>query len=124
MAYWLDHDMLLSLFALHGMQWEQWGNPNEPEYYDYMKSYSPIDNIRRTAYPNILLTGGASHDEASLRPHAPHTRWGPLHTVLVGNPPHVDCLQVPLCRRPGQNGKSSDGPWRAKARWSDWAGYE
>ena len=24
-----------------------------------MKSYSPIDNIRRTAYPNILLTGGA-----------------------------------------------------------------
>ena len=65
MAHWLKHDMLLSLFALHGAQWEQWGNPNEPEFYDYMKSYSPIDNIRRTAYPNILLTGGACHGEAS-----------------------------------------------------------
>ena len=45
--------------ARFGAQWEQWGNPNDPEYYEYMKSYSPIDNIRRTAYPNILLTGGA-----------------------------------------------------------------
>lgn len=44
-----------------GAQWEQWGNPNDPEYYDYVKSYSPIDNIRRAAYPNILLTGGSPH---------------------------------------------------------------
>ncbi len=40
------------------MQYEEWGNPNEPEYYDYMKTYSPVDNIQRAAYPNILVTAG------------------------------------------------------------------
>ncbi|KAK9844192.1 hypothetical protein WJX81_007696 [Elliptochloris bilobata] len=53
--------MLDPSIPLTVIEWEQWGNPNEPEYYEYMKSYSPIDNIRRTAYPNILLTGGL-HD--------------------------------------------------------------
>ena len=42
-----------------GAQYEEWGNPNEAEFYDYMKSYSPVDNIRRTAYPNILVTAGS-----------------------------------------------------------------
>ena len=31
------------------------------EFYDYMKTYSPMDNIRKAAYPNILVTGGL-HD--------------------------------------------------------------
>lgn len=33
----------------------EWGNPNEKEAYDYMKSYSPYDNIAREAYPNMLV---------------------------------------------------------------------
>lgn len=40
------------------MQWEEWGNPKDPEYYEYMKSYAPVDNIRQTQYPNILVTAG------------------------------------------------------------------
>ncbi len=40
-------------------QYDEWGNPQKPEFYDYMKSYSPVDNICRTAYPNILVTAGS-----------------------------------------------------------------
>lgn len=39
-------------------EYDEWGNPNEKEYYDYMKSYSPYDNVRKTAYPNIFVTTG------------------------------------------------------------------
>ena len=28
-------------------EWEEWGNPNEADVYEYMKSYSPYDNVRR-----------------------------------------------------------------------------
>jgi len=39
-------------------EYDEWGNPNEEEYYHYMKSYSPYDNVRKTDYPNIFVTTG------------------------------------------------------------------
>lgn len=39
-------------------EYDEWGNPNDKEYYDYMKSYSPYDNIEEKDYPNILITTG------------------------------------------------------------------
>ncbi|WP_299536632.1 S9 family peptidase [Ulvibacterium sp.] len=42
-------------------EYDEWGNPNEKEYYDYMKSYSPYDNVKAMAYPNMLVTTGL-HD--------------------------------------------------------------
>ena len=39
-------------------EWEEWGNPNEAKYFDYMLSYSPYDNVREQPYPNILITSG------------------------------------------------------------------
>lgn len=42
-------------------EWEEWGNPNEYRYYDYMRSYSPIDNVRAQGYPNIMVQAGL-HD--------------------------------------------------------------
>jgi len=42
-------------------EYDEWGNPNEKEYYDYMKSYSPYDNIANQLYPNMLVTTGL-HD--------------------------------------------------------------
>lgn len=39
-------------------EYDEWGNPNEKEYYDYIKSYSPYDNIEAKAYPNLLITTG------------------------------------------------------------------
>lgn len=39
-------------------EYDEWGNPNEIEYYNYIKSYSPYDNVEAKAYPNILVTTG------------------------------------------------------------------
>jgi oligopeptidase B len=40
-------------------EYDEWGNPVEhKEHYEYMLSYSPYDNIKAVAYPNLLLTGG------------------------------------------------------------------
>lgn len=53
--------MLDSSIPLTTSEYDQWGNPNEKAAYDYIKSYSPYDNITRQAYPNILATTGL-HD--------------------------------------------------------------
>ena len=42
-------------------EYDEWGNPNEKKYYEYMKSYSPVDNIEAKNYPPILVTTGL-HD--------------------------------------------------------------
>ena len=42
-------------------EYDEWGNPNEKEYYDYMKSYSPYDNVKAKAYPNLYVSTGL-HD--------------------------------------------------------------
>jgi len=39
-------------------EYEEWGNPNVKKYFDYMYSYSPYDNVKAQAYPNMLITGG------------------------------------------------------------------
>jgi len=50
--------MLDDTIPLTTGEYDEWGNPNEKEYYDYMKSYSPYDNIEAKDYPNILITTG------------------------------------------------------------------
>ncbi|MGB7392916.1 MAG: S9 family peptidase [Pricia sp.] len=42
-------------------EYDEWGNPEEKEYYDYMKSYSPYDQVSAHDYPNMLVTTGL-HD--------------------------------------------------------------
>lgn len=42
-------------------EFDEWGNPKEEEYYWYIKSYSPYDNIEAKKYPNLLVTTGL-HD--------------------------------------------------------------
>jgi oligopeptidase B len=49
----LDDDLPLSV-----MEREEWGDPYDRVYYDYMKSYSPYDNVTAQAYPNLLITAG------------------------------------------------------------------
>jgi oligopeptidase B len=53
--------MLDDTIPLTTGEYDEWGNPNEKEYYDYMKSYSPYDNVTAQAYPNIFVTTGL-HD--------------------------------------------------------------
>ena len=42
-------------------EYDEWGNPADEEYYHYMKSYSPYDNVESKGYPNMLITTGL-HD--------------------------------------------------------------
>lgn len=42
-------------------EFQEWGNPKDKEYYEYMLSYSPYDNVEPKAYPNLLVTSGL-HD--------------------------------------------------------------
>ena len=42
-------------------EFDEWGNPKKKKYYEYMKSYSPYDNVEAKNYPNILITTGL-HD--------------------------------------------------------------
>ena len=39
-------------------EFDEWGNPKDPEYYDYILSYSPYDNVVAQDYPNLLITTG------------------------------------------------------------------
>lgn len=42
-------------------EYDEWGNPNEKKYYDYMLSYSPYDNVKAQDYPNMYVSTGL-HD--------------------------------------------------------------
>ncbi len=53
--------MLDSSIPLTTGEYDEWGNPNIKEYYDYIKSYSPYDNVSKQHYPNLLVTTGL-HD--------------------------------------------------------------
>lgn len=53
--------MLDETIPLTTGEYDEWGNPNEKEYYEYMLSYSPYDNVKAEHYPNMLITTGL-HD--------------------------------------------------------------
>jgi oligopeptidase B len=50
--------MLDKTLPLTPIEFEEWGNPEDPDYYHYMKSYSPYDNVSRKDYPHMLVTSG------------------------------------------------------------------
>jgi oligopeptidase B len=49
----LDKDLPLTQ-----LEYKEWGNPEDQEYYNYIKSYSPYDNLKEASYPHILATAG------------------------------------------------------------------
>jgi len=53
--------MLDDSIPLTTSEYDEWGNPNDPEYYKYIKSYSPYDQVEAKAYPNLFVTTGL-HD--------------------------------------------------------------
>ncbi len=53
--------MLDDTIPLTTGEYDEWGNPNEKEYYEYMLSYSPYDNVKAQAYPNMYVSTGL-HD--------------------------------------------------------------
>ncbi len=53
--------MLDSTIPLTTGEYDEWGDPHQRDYYDYMLSYSPYDNVKITAYPHLFVTTGL-HD--------------------------------------------------------------
>ena len=53
--------MLDDTIPLTTGEYDEWGNPNDKEYYDYIKSYSPYDNVEAKAYPHMYVSTGL-HD--------------------------------------------------------------
>ncbi len=50
--------MLDESIPLTANELDEWGNPKEKKYYDYMLSYSPYDNVQRKAYPAMFVQTG------------------------------------------------------------------
>ncbi|KAI3821860.1 hypothetical protein L1987_09434 [Smallanthus sonchifolius] len=50
--------MLDPTIPLTTAEWEEWGDPRKEDFYHYMKSYSPVDNVKAQNYPAILVTAG------------------------------------------------------------------
>jgi oligopeptidase B len=50
--------MLDESIPLTTNEYDEWGDPNERAYYEYMLSYSPYDNVARQPYPSMLVTTG------------------------------------------------------------------
>lgn len=75
--------MLDETLPLTTGEYEEWGNPNEKEYYEYMMSYSPYDNIQKQDYPNMLVTGGLNDSQVLF--HEPAKYVAKLRSMKTDN---------------------------------------
>lgn len=67
------------------IEWEEWGNPADPEFYATMKSYSPYDNVTAQRYPALLVTAGLNDPRVSYWEPA---KWvAKLRTTGQGDAP-------------------------------------
>jgi oligopeptidase B len=58
--------MLDASIPLTAQEWEQWGNPANVEHYRYMREYSPYDNVKRQAYPWMLVMSGINDSRVAF----------------------------------------------------------
>ena len=65
--------MLDPSIPLTSNEWDEWGDPRKEDYYHYMLSYSPYDQISDRSYPNILVTSGFFDSQVQY--------WEPLKYV-------------------------------------------
>ncbi len=71
---WMDvitdsYDPTIPLVTL---EYEQWGDPNRKEHYDYMRTWSPLDNVKPAKYPAIFATGGLNDTQV---PYYSPAKW-------------------------------------------------
>ena len=81
-------------------EYDEWGNPNEKRYYNYIKSYSPYDNIISQGYPHILVTTGLHDSQVQY--------WEPLKWVakLRGTKTDANKLLLKTNMKAGHSGAS------------------
>jgi len=65
-------------------EYEEWGNPNEAKYHDYMLSYSPINNVRpQVTYPSMLIVSGLNDPRVA---YWEPTKWAQVLRATIANP--------------------------------------
>jgi oligopeptidase B len=71
---WMDviTDMFNTDLPLTTLEYDEWGDPNKPEHYRYMLSWSPMDNVRPAKYPAIFATGGLNDTQV---PYYSPAKW-------------------------------------------------
>ena len=92
--------MLDPSIPLTSNEWDEWGDPREKKYYDYMLSYSPYDQIKDRNYPNLLVTSGFFDSQVQY--------WEPLKYVakLRDNWQSENKLYLHMNMDAGHGGKS------------------
>ncbi len=75
--------MLDPTLPLTVIEYEEWGNPNIKAYYDYIKTYSPYDNVKAQDYPNMLVLAGLN--DPRVKYWEPAKLVAKLRTVKTDN---------------------------------------
>lgn len=92
--------MLDTSLPLTTNEFDEWGDPREKEYYDYILSYSPYDNVKPAHYPAILVTSGLWDSQVQYFEPA---KWvARLRDNLVGGGPILEHMEMEA----GHGGKS------------------
>lgn len=71
---WMDviSDSFDPTIPLVTLEYEEWGDPNRKEHYDYLLTWSPLDNVKPAKYPAILATGGLNDTQV---PYFSPAKW-------------------------------------------------
>jgi len=79
--------MLDASLPLTVAEYEEWGNPNKKAEYEYMRTYSPYDNLEKKAYPTILVK--TSFNDSQVMYHEPAKYVARLRTLKTDSNPLV-----------------------------------
>ncbi|MGB9104396.1 MAG: S9 family peptidase [Terriglobales bacterium] len=79
--------MLDASLPLTVSEYEEWGNPNKPDEYKYIRSYSPYDNLEKKAYPTMLVK--TSFNDSQVMYHEPAKYVARLRTLKTDSNPLV-----------------------------------
>ena len=90
-------------------EFAEWGNPKEKQYFDYIKSYSPYDNIKKQAYPAMYITGGLTDPRV--------TYWEP--TKWVAKLRHYNTGHQPILLKMLMGAGHAGGSKRDERLWED-----
>ena len=100
---WVDcvTTMLDPTIPLTTSEYDEWGNPNDKKFFDYILSYSPYDNVKQAEYPAMLVMAGLNDSQVQCWEPA---KWvALLRTKKIGNNP----LMLKINMESGHSGSSA-----------------
>jgi oligopeptidase B len=95
--------MLDATLPLTVIEYDEWGNPNDAEFYRCMRGYSPYDNVRAQAYPHMLVTAGLNDPRVAY--------WEPAKLVARLRATKTDANRLLLKTNMGAGHGGASGRW-------------